>query len=730
MGDSSDNIPGIPGIGPKTAAELINRFGSLDEVLSNTDQITQEKRRKTIQDNTKQAILSRNLIKLCFDVPLDIAIEDLAYKATDTEVIISFLQEQGFKSLISKVLNSANPANISVAVSVAEAKITDSYVNNNIYQVVSDINLLLKWIKDQKEISQISIYLLSDEKDKSDIAVALSVAGGSCIYPLKTKLEPVQTNLFTFEEESGRAESFLSVIKAIKDILEDTSINKIFYNAKPIIKLAKKINIEIKSFEDIMMMSYCLEAGMHKHDLHNLLVKNNLLLTQDIPDSKSICTADTDSTNNYLCNIASSLLFLYKKLRHRLFQENDTDLYLNIEKPLIIALADMEIAGIKINISDLKSLSSIFASEIEKLEQEIYQLTGITFNIGSPKQLGEVLFDKLGFKGGKKSKKTGAYSTDINVLQSLADEGNLIIVKILQWRHVSKMKTTYTDALPKQVASDGRIHSCFEMAVTNTGRLSSRDPNLQNIPIRSEDGNKIRKAFIAEKGHQLICADYSQIELRLLSHVADIAVLQDAFKYNMDIHAVTASQMFGTDVSEVTSEQRRKAKMINFGIIYGISAFGLAQRLGISRNEASDYIKQYFEQYPGIEAYMQKTIEFARENGFVQTIWGRKCYVNGINDRNAAIRQFSERAAINAPLQGTAADIIKKALIVLDREIKAQKLNARIILQVHDELVLEVQDDHADQVKKLVKNIMENVISLSVPTTVDVMIGNSWQEIH
>jgi DNA polymerase-1 len=716
IGDSSDNIPGVAGIGPKTAAELLIRFGSLDEILAKTTEITQVKRRETLEQNADKARLSRELAKLHYEVPLDLAIEDFIVKKTDGK-LLGFLREQGFKTLVARMEKSFGEAP-----ALVENK-AQKTINS---ELIEDIKKIRQWIDLAGEIDAICINIETDAKTKKPIGLSLNLKKKSCYIPLQAAA-PVQASLFG-DEEPAKAGGINDAILELRPILEDKSIAKISCNVKELIKIAKKLGVSVNPVDDVMVMSYSLGAGLHKHDLANIIARHNGQNGEaELPNLAGL---EAKEAMQHACKNSDSLLEIYKNLQHQLLAEHSVATYEKIEKPLINVLADMENAGIKVDGAKLKGLSETFAIELKRLEAEIYQLAGEEFNIGSPKQMAEILFEKMNIEAGKKSKKTGAFSTDVKVLQELADEGHIIAEKILEWRHLSKMMGTYTDALPRQIAGDGRIHTNFAMAATSTGRLSSIDPNLQNIPIRSEAGNKIREAFIAEKGCKLISADYSQVELRLLAHVANISTLQEAFRKNLDIHAATASQMFGIAIDQVDGELRRKAKMINFGIIYGISAFGLSQRLGIPRSEAADYIKKYFEQYPGIEAYMKETIEFARQHNYVETIWGRKCYINGINDRNGAMRQFSERAAINAPLQGSAADIIKKAMIVLADKLKSEGFKTRILLQVHDELILESPDAEVDKVSALVKKIMEGVANLSVPITVDVGVGDNWSECH
>lgn len=715
IGDTSDNVPGVPGIGPKTAAELVNRFGSLDAVLNSTAEITQAKRRQTLEESRDKALLSRDLIRLCSDVPLDTPMAAFLVQPADPHILQAFLREQGFKSILAKI-DEKPEAHTTHAPAKAE------------HLLINNINILVQWIEKQKEIRSISLAIETDTKTEALLGAALCIGGKSAYLPLESAPALTQTSLFGDEPKTAPAQGIKELLIALKPWLEDRSILKIGHEMKSLLHRAREAAVTIAPLDDIMVMSYILEAGLHKHDLNAMLLRHNPL-TEDEQFQPNSQTAP-EVMAQHACAKATQIEHLHKELRQRLFAQHMLTIYERIEKPLITVLGDMEHAGIRVDTTLLKQMSDSFAGKIVVLEREIYKLSECEFNIGSPKQLGEVLFDKMGLEGGKKSKKTGAYTTDVSVLETLAEEGHPIAQKVLDWRHLSKLKSTYIDSLPKQVDNQSRVHTTFEMALTSTGRLSSHNPNLQNIPVRTEEGNKIREAFVASRGNKLISADYSQIELRLLAHMADIPILQDAFRQNLDIHAATAAQMFGVALEEVDSDLRRKAKTINFGIIYGMSAFGLAERLGISREEAATYIRQYFAQYPGIEAYMKQSVEQARAKGFVETLWGRRCYIPGINDRNGAIRQFSERAAINAPLQGSAADIIKKAMVQLHCSLEEAHPTARILLQVHDELVLEVAEKDAPAVAQLVKQTMENAVSLSVPVTVDVGTGDNWREIH
>lgn len=726
MGDASDNIPGVPGIGPKTAAELIATFGDLDSILARAGEIKQNKRRETLIENADAARMSRRLISLCDTVPVPLPIDDMAPQEIHDGEFLAFAKKYGFKSIVSKLERQGATATASDNTQSPTIVRSAPPSHPTRYTLIENIESLKQWLNKQGEVPSLSIYM---ERDKTGSIIGMALCSGksrACYLELPGNIQAQQTNLFGEVEQTGHTGITISdALETLQPILRNPSIVKISDNVKLLLKAA---GATISPVDDVSMMSYLLGAGLHGHSLPEMAEKH---LGLDADSFKIKLTGlEKDVLRDYGCRNADIISQLHTRLKQRLFNDKMLTLYERVEKPLIAILADMELAGIKVDITKLRELSEDFAKRIDILEGEIFTLAGRDFNVGSPKQLGEVLFEEMGLQNGKKSKKSGAYSTGAEILEELHAQGHEIAGKVLQWRQLSKLKSTYTDALAQQTAKDGRIHTHFAMQATSTGRLSSHDPNLQNIPIRTEEGNKIREAFIAEDGCKLIAADYSQIELRLLADMANINTLREAFKNGHDIHAATASQMFGVPLDRVDSELRRKAKMINFGIIYGISAFGLAHRLGISRSEAGDYIKQYFIQYPGIEAYMKRTIEFAREHGYVVTQWGRKCCLRDINSKNPGLRNFSERAAINAPLQGSAADIIKKAMVQLPSRLRKAGLNAKILLQVHDELVLEAPETQAEQTARIVKEVMENTVRLSIPLTVDVGVGDNWKQIH
>jgi DNA polymerase-1 len=674
IGDSSDNIPGVKGIGQKTAAELINEFGSLENIYQNIDHIKQARRKQLLLEGKENAFLSQKLISLDDHVAMDHEFEKLKIGELDKSQLADFFAKQGFKNLLAKLGRSekAKP----------EARPEKILPINKVEDLVKHFpkfakNGYLSLILSNQGISITSV----------DINLEFAQQQGS------------QASLFQGTNDLLTEE----MLRALKPIFENTSIKKILIQAKGLIKTLSSLNISLHAFDDVALMAYSLDTGKHGYSLKEL----------------------AQVYLGYEAESSSSLYQLFFTLEHQMLKHKVLTLYNRIERPMVERLSAMELKGVKIDQDYLLHLSQEFHGKLRQLETKIWQLAGKEFNIGSPKQLGTVLFEDMNIKGLKKSK-TGTFSTSAEVLESLADQGFEIADLILQWRQFSKLTNTYTEALPKSINHrTGRIHTTFAMTVTSTGRLSSLEPNLQNIPIRTEEGNKIRKAFIADKDNVLISADYSQIELRLLAHLADIATLKDAFLHQQDIHAITASQMFGVPLEKVDSDLRRKAKTINFGIIYGISAYGLARRLDIPRESAHNYIESYFKQYPGIKEYMSTTIDFARKHGFVYTIFGRRCYINGINDKNFNIRSFAERAAINAPLQGTAADLIKSAMVNLPDEIAKY-----MILQVHDELVFEMPADMADKAIQIIKNTMEKVVALSVPITVEVRKGSNWLTAH
>jgi DNA polymerase I len=649
-GDSSDNIPGVPGIGPKTAALLLNEFGGFDQVFARVQEIKQDKRRQSLIEHQHNAILSRDLVRLCYTVPMEEPVSSLKARTIDRKVFAKFLMEQGFKTLLTRLEKEGEVPYVENETVAAVLPVQNTQAPK--ISMIDDEKTLAQWIQTAQQRAILVTCIHYDLKTSEPLYLVLATdAREVAVVPLVSCLGTPQGNLFD-QAPKVHGIPVKQVWTILVPLLAQASLLKIGHDVKKVLRTLWQDYpaIAVTPYDDLMLMSYVISTGVHDHTLADLafnymgIEKEKL---QPLIDKKA--TADMVKTT--LAEVGLIMVDLHRYLKQRLFNDHMLALYEKLEKPLIEVLAKMETAGIKVDLAMLQSLSAEFAKDIANLEREIFKLAGKEFNIGSPKQLGEILFVDMGLTGGKKSKKSDSYSTDVEVLEQLEAEGFEIARNILQWRTFSKLKSTYTDALAKQIQSDGRVHTHYAMAAVNTGRLSSYDPNLQNIPVRTEAGNKIRAVFIAEKGFKLLSADYSQIELRLLSDLAGIETLQQAFHEGKDIHAITASQIFGVPLEEVTPELRRSAKTINFGIIYGMSGFGLARRLGIERGEAGEYINKYFAQYPGIRAYMERTKAQVREQGYVTTLWGRKCHIKGINDKNGAVRQFAERAAINAPLQ-------------------------------------------------------------------------------
>jgi DNA polymerase-1 len=744
-GDSVDNIPGIPGIGIKTAALLINEYGDLDGLFKNSEKIKQKKRRENIIEFENQAYISKKLVTLKNDVPLPIPIKDTSLKEIDAEKLISFLKEMEFKTLTekkSKQLNiDSDKIKASDQVERFEKEIIDSpkdieEINTKFdrenYQIIQSLDELTKWKLKAENIG----YVAFDTETNSLDAVQADMVGFSlctsendaCYVPL-------------LHEENDKQIDFDQAIDILKSILEDNGIKKILHNMKFDALVVDKYDINIKNYDDTMLMSYSIGSGGIRHKLDTLIkyyFDHDAISFKDLTgsgkDKKTFQELTIQEAGKYAAEDADMTLRLWKIFKSSMVQDKQVKIYEIIEKPLAQVIMNMEKHGISIDVNKLKELSDNFEEKLNKLEKSCYKLIGEEINLGSPKQVGEILFDKLALPGGKKTS-TGSWSTNAETLENLANEGYDFPKILLEWRALSKLKTTYTDTLPNYLnTKTNRIHSSFAMATTSTGRLASSDPNLQNIPIRSDDGRMIRKAFIPEKGNVLISSDYSQIELRLIAHIADEQNLINAFLDEIDIHSSTASEVFNVPLNDMTPDIRRNAKAINFGIIYGISAFGLAKQLNISRTEASEFIKAYFNKYPSIRDYMDETKKFANENGFVKTLLGRKCLVEDINSKNAATRSFMERAAINAPIQGSAADIIKRAMIILGNHKKLIKLETKMLLQVHDELIFEAKKENCEESMRIIKKEMESanlpILNLNVPLIADTNFGNNWDEAH
>jgi len=765
IGDSSDNVPGVAGIGPKTAAELINEYGDLENLLARAGEIKQPKRRETLIASADMARLSKQLVTLDENVPLPISIDEMAIKQPDKERLVKFLREQGFKALLAKALGKSEETRGKVEQKSLTPN-SSSLVPN--YTTITTLPDLQNWLARAKKIGRVAFDTETTSLNAQSaqlVGFSLCVEAGEAAYvPLSHKALGSRQEALgdLFSEPASLMPNayclmpaqlpFEQALSALKPILEDETILKIGQNIKYDILIMQNYGINISPIDDTMLFSYLLHAGEHGQGMDELAQRYLGIkpisydeVTGTGKARKNFAEVEIEKATAYAAEDADITLRLWEFFKPQVAEQKLLTLYETIERPLVPVLTQMETSGIKIDVARLAELSKDFGQRMAEYEREIYALAGREFNVASPKQLGEILFDEMKLEGGKKSEKSGAYGTGVEVLEELAEEGHQLPQKVLDWRGLAKLKSTYTDSLPAQInPKTGRIHTNFAMAIASTGRLSSNDPNLQNIPIRSVEGKKIRECFIAEKGNVLLSADYSQIELRLLAHMADVPELKEAFKNGDDIHAITASQMFGVPVADVNSDLRRKAKTINFGIIYGISAHGLATRLGISRTEASAYIERYFAQYSGIRDYMEACKAFAREHGYVETLFGRRCHTPAINDKNGARRQFGERAAINAPLQGTAADIIKRAMVSIGKRqeelgirenIHASSLipHARLLLQVHDELVFEVAEDAVEDAKKIIKPAMENAVNIaniSVPLTVEIGAGKNWGAAH
>lgn len=752
-GDASDHVPGVPGIGIKTAAELITTFGSLEELLARLDEIKQPKRRQSLCDNQHNALISKQLVTLKEDVSLDVGLDRLKRQSVDVHKLTQFLEAQNFKTLIARVSRLGVGALDGGGLSSAEPKVLTPSVLKGNYILIQDLDALDQWIEKARKIGRVAIDTETTNLNPhlaELVGVSLSVVEGEGVYiPLGHKAAhsvdaPLHTTGDLFAVTAAPEARLVSGQLDLKDVIErlrplfaDSGVLKVGHNLKYDMIVLAQHGLAIDPYDDTIVMSYLVDGARAGHSMDELALRHlghHTIRYEDVTGTgRSQITfdyVDLDKARDYAAEDADITLRLHTFLKDRLFQEKLMRIYEQLDRPLIHVLTDMERAGILVDATYLKNLSERFSLKIKELEAAIHQEVGAVFNIGSPKQLGEILFDKLKLPDAKKSK-TGAYVTDVDVLENLAGKGVAVASLVLDWRALSKLRSTYTDALQKQInPRTHRVHTSYAMTTTSTGRLSSQNPNLQNIPIRSQEGREIRRAFVAKPGFDMISMDYSQIELRLIAHMAEVDSLQQAFHQGLDIHAITASEVFNVPFENVDSALRRKAKAINFGIIYGISAFGLARQLHIERREASDYIKAYHARYPGIIQFMEDSKQFARTHGFVETLMGRRCFIQGISDRNSALRNFAERQAINAPVQGTAADIIKMAMIEIQCHMKTSFSKSAMLLQVHDELVFEVSPDEKERFIPMAKKCMESVMKLSVPLLVDVGIGANWNDAH
>ncbi len=736
MGDASDNIPGVPGIGPKGAADLIQRFTTLENLLDHIEEVTKPSHKKSLFEHVEQARLSKRLVQLHEDVPLPKPVSDLALKPIDEAKLFSFLKEQGFYSLIPRTeryLQKQKTQASSAASSSNTAPLPSLPASS--YHLIQTEEELQNFIKEALKYPKLAV----DTETTSLNALKAELVGISLCYkpgiaayiPLNHKKE-----LSLLDQDTlGKQLSLAKVIPLLKPLFESPSLLKIGHNIKYDLLVLKNHGLDIFPIDDTMVLSYVLDGTKTPHNLDHLsyaYFNHTTLKYKDLVGTgKSEITFDyvpLDKACQYAAEDADFTLRLHDILKTRLMEERLTTVYETLDRPLISILADMEFEGILVNPDVLRKLSVLLTEQMNLLEHQIHNLAGRPFNLASPKQLSEILFGEMGLETGKKGK-MGDFSTRAGILENLAEQGHILPKEILKWRALAKLKSTYTDTLVSQInPKTHRVHTSYSMTRTSTGRLASSDPNLQNIPIRTEDGLRIRKAFIAKPGCTFLSLDYSQIELRLLAHMAKIPSLIDAFLKGQDIHATTASLVFSTPLAEIDATLRHKAKAINFGIIYGISPFGLGQQLGISAKDAKAYIDAYFKTYPGIESYMETTKAEAHQKGCVETLFGRKCFIPDINDRSLQTRAFAERQAINAPLQGSAADIIKKAMIRASLFLKETKSSSKLLLQVHDELVFEVPEHELSAVGPELKKIMEQVIKLEVPLIADASVGRNWGE--
>ena len=732
-GDSTDNVPGVPGIGVKTAAELIKEYGDLENLLKNAKKIKQNKRRETLIENKDKAIISKKLVTLKKDVPVKNQIEEFVLKEIDREKLYNFLREMEFNRLLSSAISIYGKTEFSQTKNEINNEKKNSKISKENYFLIKTEDEVKDWLKAAEEIGEFAIDTETTSLDAHQtnlvgISISYSI-GKACYIPISHK------DYKNLNEEK--------IIKILKPFLEDHSIKKIGQNIKFDYIIFYKRGIDMNSMEDTMLMSYVLDAGKNRHNMDTLSeihLEHKTIQFKDLVGTGkkqiNFSEVDVNIAKDYAAEDADITYRLYKIFSNSLKTENLTNIYEIFEKPLIKILAKMEILGIKLDEKSLKKLSVKFDKKIKELEQQIFKLSKKEFNIGSTKQLGEIMYNELKIASLKKTKK-GSFATSASVLEDLAFKGHDFPKLILEWRQTSKLKNTYSDTLPEHInKKTNRIHTSFLLAATTTGRLASSDPNLQNIPIKTEEGKDIRKAFIAEKNKKLISADYNQIEMRILADLADVKELKKAFINNDDIHSLTASQVFGVDIKKVNPEMRRKAKAINFGIIYGISQYGLAKQIGVSNLEAEDFLNSYFLKFPEIKDYMSETIKFCRKSGYVSNIFGRKTHITGINDKNFNVRNFQERAAINAPIQGSASEIMRLAMIRLNEKINDEKNQSfKMLLQIHDELIFEVDEKKLNQCSKIIKETMtsvkdSNLHSFSIPLLVDVNSGENWGQLH
>ncbi|MDB4188618.1 DNA polymerase I [Candidatus Pelagibacter sp.] len=732
-GDSSDNVPGVPGIGVKTAAELINKYGTLEKLLDNAQEIKQNKRRETLIENKDKAIISKKLVTLMKDAPVERKIEEFNLKEIDKDKLYKFLREMEFNRLLSSVISAYGEPELGEIARETKPEKKQQNISKKNYHLITNEKEIDEWINEAEEAGELAIDTETSSLDAHQadlVGISLSTKiGKACYIPIGHKFKGC------LKKEA--------VIKKLKPLLEDKSVKKIGQNIKFDFIVLFKQGIDMNSMEDTMLMSYVLDAGKNRHNMDTLseihLQHKTISFKEIVGTGKkeiNFSDVELDKAMEYAAEDADITYRLYKIFSKNLKLEKLNNIYEIFEKPLIKILAFMEIEGIKIDNKFLKVLSEKFEKKISKLEKEVFKISKKEFNIASPKQLGEIIYNELKIAVLKKTRK-GSFATNASVLEDLAFKGHEFPKLILDWRQVSKLKNTYSDALPEHInPTTKRVHTSFLLAATTTGRLASSDPNLQNIPIKSEDGKNIRKAFIAEKGFTLISADYNQIEMRILADLAEVKELKKAFSNNEDIHSLTASQVFNVDIKKVDQDMRRKAKAINFGIIYGISQYGLAKQINVSNHEADEFLNAYFLRFPEIKTYMDNTIKFCRKSGYVNNIFGRRSHFNGINDKNFNVRNFQERAAINAPIQGSASEIMRLAMIRLNKKFESIKNNkSKILLQIHDELIFEIPVKEVKNITEIIKDEMTSVTesdlhTFSTPLTVDVNTGDNWGILH
>ena len=732
-GDSSDNVPGVPGIGVKTAAELINKYGTLEKLLKSAKEIKQNKRRETLIANEDKALISKKLVTLKNDAPINRDLDEFELKEINKDKLYKFLREMEFNRLLSSAISVYGEPDFTNERSNKSTNHKQVSIDKKNYHLITDLKNIDEWIREAEEIGEVAVDTETNSLDPHQaelVGISLSSKiGKACYIPLGHKSEKnINKNL---------------VLSKLKPLLEDPSVKKIGQNIKFDFIVFFKQGIELTAMEDTMLMSYVLDAGKNRHNMDTLSeihLDHKTIAFKDLVGTGkkeiNFSEVDIEKAKDYAAEDADITLRLYQKFKKSLKLEKMHNIYEVFEKPMIKILAFMEIEGVKIDNKFLKLLSSKFEKKIEKIQNQVFKISKKEFNIASPKQLGEIIYNELKIANLKKTKK-GSFATSASVLEDLAFKGHKFPQLILDWRQLSKLKNTYSDSLPEHLnPKTKRVHTSFLLAATTTGRLASSDPNLQNIPIKSEDGKDIRKAFIAEKNYALISADYNQIEMRILADLADVKELKKAFNNNEDIHSLTASQIFNIDIKKINDDQRRKAKAINFGIIYGISQYGLAKQINVSNHEAEEFLNAYFLRFPEIKIYMDETIKFCRKSGFVNNIFGRRSHFVNINDKNYNVRNFQERAAINAPIQGSASEIMRLAMIRLSKRLSEQKnKKTKMLLQIHDELIFETPKEESKRISKIIIEEMSSVTkseqhSFSIPLTVDMNIGDNWGNLH